>query len=241
MKVFLFLPLIVLSTFFLTSCKKQAGQGGTSMITGVLSTELYNTAGIMTGSYPKANEDVFIIYGDGKAGYSDKTTTSYDGSFKFDYLETGKYSVYFYEDCATTADGKAVKILPAEITKRNSTIDLGTISIKKIKNSGTSRITGNIHVLNYNTLGVFVNEGPGPDIDVYLIYGTNAIPTAYTDKVTSNFDGSFSFPDLGKGEYTVYCYSKCTTCASGTQAVFANGVISSDNSTIDVGQITINN
>ncbi len=241
MKSLIFLPSIFLFTFLFSSCKKQEGQGGSSIITGVLSTELYNTAGTLTGSYPKANEDVFIIYGDGKSGYSDKTTTSYDGSFKFDYLEVGKYSVYFYEDCATTADGKAVKIIPAEITKKKSTTDLGTITVKKIENTGTSSITGNIHVLNYNTLGVFVNEGPGPDIDVYLIYGTNAIPSAYTDKVTSNFDGSFTFPDLGKGEYTVYCYSKCTTCASGTQAVFANGLITSDNSTIDVGQITINN
>ena len=239
MKTLTRLLLISSSIFLISSCKKVEGPGGSSTIMGVLSTDLRNTAGTKIGTYPKANEDVFIIYGDGNTVFSDKVTSSYDGSFKFDYLEKGKYSVYVYEDCATCPDGKQVKLISTEITKGKSTVDLGTIEVKKIKNTGTSKITGSIWVMNYDGSGVFLNEGIGADVDVYIIYGTGNM--TYTDKVKSSYDGSFEFPNLGQDHYTIYAYSDCLTCASGTQAVTVDANVTAENSTVDVGQIVINN
>lgn len=236
---FSLLVLIVGSSFILSSCKKVEGPGGSSTITGVLSADLYNTAGTKIGEYPKANEDVFIIYGEGSTVYSDKATTSYDGTFKFDYLEKGKYSIYVYEDCTTCPDGKQVKLVSSEIVKNKSTVDLGTIEIKKIKNTGSSKIVGNIWVMNYDATGVFQNEGVGPDKEVYIIYGTGN--TSYTDKVYTAYDGTFVFDDLGQDHYTIYIYSDCTTCPTGKEAVFANADIVAENSTVNVGQIIINN
>jgi hypothetical protein len=92
--------------------------------------------------------------------------------------------------------------------------------------------------MNYNSTGVFVNEGIGPDVDVYLIFGEGN--NSYTDKLKSNFDGTFTFPNLEKGHYKVYAYSDCATCASGTEAILVSTDITVDNSTVDVGQIVIN-
>lgn len=239
MKAFFYLLLISCSTVLISACKKVEGPGGSSAITGVLSAELYNTAGTKIGEYPKANEDVYIIYGEGNTIYSDKVTSSYDGSFKFDYLEKGKYSIYVYEDCETCPDGKQVKLISSEITKNKSTVDLGTIAMKKIKNTGTSKIVGNIWVMNYDGSGTFLNEGIGPDVEVYIIYGTGNM--TYTDKVNTSYDGTFEFPDLGQDHYTIYAYSDCLTCASGTQAVTVEVDVTAENSTVDVGQMVINN
>lgn len=224
--------------FFISSCAKHEGPGGSSSIIGELSCDLYNESGELISQYPKANEDIFIIYGEGSSIYNDKVSTSYDGKFKFDYLEKGKYSIYYYEDCETCPDGKNVVLISSEITKNKSTVDLGSNSIKKIKNTGTSSISGNIHVMNYNSSGVFVNEGIGPDVDVYLISGSGN--SSYTEKLKSNYDGTFTFSHLGKGHYKVYAYSDCSTCASGTEAVLVSTDIISDNSTLDVGQLVIN-
>lgn len=237
MKALLKITCIIGSFFIISACTKYEGPGGSSSIKGVLMTEEYNSSDSLLQEYPKANEDIYIIYGEGNSVYSDKVSSSYDGSFRFDYLEKGNYSIYVYEDCATCPDGQQARLIATEISKSKSTVDLGTIGVKKIKNSGTSKITGNIHVMNYNNSGVFVNEGIGPDIDVYLVYGSN--PASYLEKIKSNYDGTFTFNEVAKGNYTVYAYSKCDACASGIQAVTVSADIVSENSTVDVGQITI--
>lgn len=226
------------SVIFISSCKKKEGQGGTSAITGSLTTKLYNTSDSLIDSYPKANEDVFIIYGEGNTVYNDKVSTSYDGSFKFDYLEKGKYTVYYYEDCATCPEGHQVKLLTPVITKRMSTVELGSIDVKKISNKGTATISGSVHVMNYNSLGVFVNEGPGADIDVYIIYGNSSL--SYSDRIKSNYDGTFSFPNLANGSYKVYAYSNCSTCPDGLDEVVFSTEVVTQGSTVNIGEITIN-
>ncbi len=237
MKTIFSLTVLLTLSLVLHSCKKVEGPGGTSTIKGVIQAELYNTVGTKIGEYPKELEDVYIVYGDGTT-YSDKFTTSYDGSFQFDYLQKGKYSVFVYEDCPTCPDGKTKKLVATEITKQRSTVDLGIISEKKVKNAGTSTITGNIHAKKYDNSGTLLYEGVGQNINVYIIYG-NA--TSYTSTVKSGVDGTFSFPNLGIDHYQVYAYSKCTTCASGVQPVIVPIDVVSDNSTVDVGQISVNN
>jgi hypothetical protein len=230
-------PLLLSSTLLFFSCKKAEGPGGSSTISGVLSTQLFNKAGTKTGEYPKADEDVYIIYGEGNTVYDDKATTSYDGSFQFKYLERGYYTVYYYEDCASCLEGKQAKLISTTIPKNRSDVDLGILEVIKIKNTGSSQIKGHVHVMNYNNTGVFVNEGAGPDEDVYLVYGNG---TAYSEKVKTDYNGDFAFPYLGMDHYKVYVYSKCTTCASGVQAVLVETDVTAENSTVDLGVLTIN-
>ena len=118
------------------SCSKVEGPGGSSSITGKLNAVLHDGFWNETAEYDLAKEDVYIIYGDENTTYDDDVETSYDGTFKFEYLEPGTYQVFVYDKVAPSElvnypSGKKVKILTVEITEKKSTVDLGTIDVDK--------------------------------------------------------------------------------------------------------------
>lgn len=123
----------VITTAFLYSCSKVEGEGGSATVKGVVMEQLYNSIGnpISGGKYEAADQDVYLIYGQDDTFYDDDIKTSYDGSFVFNYLQKGKYTLFVYEDCSTCASGKKEILVPFEITERNQVIDLDTIVIKK--------------------------------------------------------------------------------------------------------------
>ena len=83
------------------SCKKDEGIGGTSSIKGKVIVRQYNSNFTnLIEQYYATDEDVFIIYGDDPV-YGDKVTTSYDGTYEFNYLREGNYRIYaFSKDSA---------------------------------------------------------------------------------------------------------------------------------------------
>lgn len=89
-KIFFF---ILICSFFV-SCKKEPGEGGFASIQGKLYVRNYDASfTIVTSEYYLPGENVYIIYGNGtEIGSSVKT--SYDGSFKFNYLRKGKYKIF---------------------------------------------------------------------------------------------------------------------------------------------------
>jgi hypothetical protein len=129
MKLFL---VSVFAILFLNSCSKYEGEGGSATIKGVIREQKYNTLGNIIAEYPIADQDVYIIYGNGNTFYDDDIKTSYDGSFEFRYLKKGSYKIFVYEDCLTCPSGKKEIIVPVEITKNNEVVTLDTINIKKI-------------------------------------------------------------------------------------------------------------
>jgi hypothetical protein len=58
--------------------------------------------------------------------------TSYDGSFVFNYLQKGTYTVFVYEDDATQPSGNNVIKQTFEITEKGQVVDLGTINTRKL-------------------------------------------------------------------------------------------------------------
>ena len=79
-----------------SACKKEAGEGGTSSITGKVYAKDYNaTFTVLQGAYYAAGKYVYIIYGDAK-DYGNKIRTNYDGTYEFKYLRPGNYRVYCY-------------------------------------------------------------------------------------------------------------------------------------------------
>lgn len=131
-KLFLFSILIV-STIGLLSCKKPAGEGGRATIKGKIYMKNYNsTFTVISDEYYAAGENVYITYGDNPA-VANTTKSSYDGSFEFPYLRTGKYTVFAVSKdpnspglTATIAITKAV-----EISDKKDVIDVGDIVIIK--------------------------------------------------------------------------------------------------------------
>lgn len=89
---------IVAAVLTLVSCKKEAGDGGNSSIRGKITRELrvvLNNPSTAVGSYPAADEDVYIIYAN-HVSPDDRVQTNYNGEYEFLYLRPGKYKVYAF-------------------------------------------------------------------------------------------------------------------------------------------------
>ena len=129
LKSLLFIPVIIFLCF--SSCSKVEGEGGAAKIKGKVTIHNYNSAGNLISTYPAADEDVYIIYGNENSFYDNDVKTSYDGSFEFRYLQKGNYQVFVYEDCQTCASGDTVVMSTINISGKNEVVDLGEIIVRK--------------------------------------------------------------------------------------------------------------
>jgi hypothetical protein len=109
------LLLLSLTMSLLFACQKEAGEGGTSTIKGKIITYELNHFDVPGGnqtvdtlsSYYTADKEVYIIYGDEGNFYDDSYETSWDGSFRFEYLRKGKYTIFVYSNCESDTSGLA--------------------------------------------------------------------------------------------------------------------------------------
>ncbi len=131
MKLTSFLFLASILFYGTSSCKKNAGPGGSSSIAGVVHVYEYDGAGNLLTEYDGHEEDVYIIYGEGTTTHDDRVKTSYDGTFKFDYLEKGIYHVFAYTDSVASASGKGIILSTVEITEKKKSFMMDTIFIEK--------------------------------------------------------------------------------------------------------------
>jgi len=132
---------IVILALSIAGCKKYEGQGGRSKITGKLTIneKLYiNGTLSQTVSYAGATEDVYIVYGNQDSVFDDKIECSHDGSFSFDYLFPGTYTVFAYDEIfhtgnsVTNNDDDYYTKEPVKFTVeigKNETVDLGEIIV----------------------------------------------------------------------------------------------------------------
>ena len=118
------------SILLFTACNKVPGEGGTSSIAGKVLVYNVNSDGDITSAeYNAMDTDVFIIYGDGSETYNDNFKTSFDGSYRFDYLTPGKYTVFAYSECSTCLGLKDVKSHTVEITDKKQVIEAADLII----------------------------------------------------------------------------------------------------------------
>lgn len=126
--------IVLLSIFFvfaLGACKKEPGEGGRATITGKIKVKDYNSEfTILMDEYYAQGENVYIIYGDGTA-VSEKTKTSYDGTYEFPYLRKGKYKVFVVSKDSTSANltGDVSIVKEVEIITKNQTVVVPEITI----------------------------------------------------------------------------------------------------------------
>ncbi len=107
---------------------------------------------------------------------------------------------------------------------RNGIIALSLLLLvscsKEPGEGGKNSIEGVIMMQEYTkSTDQFVIEYPAPEERVYIIYGENAY---YADETRTNYDGSFLFQYLYKGEYHLFVYSECLACASGVEPIFVD-------------------
>ncbi len=108
------------------SCKKKPGEGGFASIEGRLYVKNFDNffTYVVTEHY-LPGENIYIVYGDGnEVGNSVKT--SYDGSFKFNYLRKGKYKIYAIgkDTVLATRDNPKIILKEINITKKKEKIVL---------------------------------------------------------------------------------------------------------------------
>jgi hypothetical protein len=101
---------------------------------------------------------------------------------------------------------------------------------------GSSSITGYVLVNDYDSQGDLKDIYYAPNETIYIIYGDNSI---YDDSKRTSYDGGYKFTDLFPGNYKMFAYSKCDTCASGVEPVFATVNIEHKGMKVDAPLITI--
>jgi len=111
----------IIAMFIITSCKKEAGEGGNCSITGKVFVKDYNsTFTVLQEEYYGPAIWVYIVYGNDK-DYSDRIETSYDGTYEFKYLRPGTYHVYAFSKDSTLQTNASVGVVKeVVIEKRHS-------------------------------------------------------------------------------------------------------------------------
>lgn len=114
----------------LSACKKDPGEGGNSVIQGKILERKYTVFPSIYTDKAATEKDVYIIYGDDKTTADDRTKTSFDGSYKFEFLRKGKYRIFVYtEDTVLTNFGNTKEIIvDVEVSKNRSEVNAPTIT-----------------------------------------------------------------------------------------------------------------
>ena len=123
---------LILSSF--TTCKKAAGPGGFAQISGKVKVldyttnpdTLFNLGYVFQDEYYIVGKAVYLKY-DEEPGVGQSTRTSFDGTYTFEDLRTGKYKVVVYSRSIDTLTDKNLKydvfvIKEIEITKRKEQV-----------------------------------------------------------------------------------------------------------------------
>lgn len=117
-------------------------------------------------------------------------------------------------------------------------IVVGFTSCQKEGEGGTSTISGKVYAFDYNTSGQLTSEYYAHDEDVFIVYG--GVNSLYDDNYKTTYDGSYRFKNLTKGDYRVFVYSRCDSCASGTTVVIQDVVVSSNGEDVILDDLVIN-
>jgi hypothetical protein len=102
----IFLAILCIGLLF--GCKKGPGEGGRASISGKVYLHDYNNSGIPVDSFYVGEHRVYLIYGD-DISFSKEVRTNYDGTYLFNYLLPGNYTVFTYSECLN-CPGKSVHV-----------------------------------------------------------------------------------------------------------------------------------
>jgi len=114
--------------FCICSCTVEEGKGGRATIQGKVFVDDFNQEGELVVSDYAPDWEVFIVYGD-EEGYSDATTTHYDGTYVFEFLHEGNYEVYAYSKCNACANNREPISIQTEITSPDQVVELEDIKV----------------------------------------------------------------------------------------------------------------
>lgn len=207
------ITLILLSlSCVLSSCEKEEGFGGNSDITGKVVKKIYNNDySLLLEEEPAKDEDVFLSFGSGSV-INEKTETSFTGEFTFEYLFEGEYTVFYYsKDFQNSAQDK-IEMVRNITLKKGETVSLDDLVVYDTYDfdEGEATIEGKVMVKNYYNSTTWPNLivkdiTPAQEQEIYLVYGNHK---QFDQRIRTNYDGTFVFTNLIKGNYKIYVYSE---------------------------------
>ena len=202
-KFYLLLTKLICLGLIFVSCEKKEGEGGSGNIVGKVykiiddgAIEFDSTSGyyFVKDTVLACDEDVFIVYGDNEYGYDDKVSTNHNGTYKFNYLNDGKYTIYTFSDYGSGE--KVAEVKNVEVVDEGSTM-VEDIYIQDGKNVGYCGIVGKI-IAKYEDA---IEPLPGVGVRVYL---KSSNGTTIED-TRANEEGLFAFAKLESNtEYTIF-------------------------------------
>lgn len=233
--------IIWLSLITIIGCSKNEGPGGDSSIKGkVILREYDKNFKILIREIPAAEEDVYIVYGNSNNLVGDKIVTSYDGSFKFDYLQAGNYKIYVYSEDSTGLLGNKAPIIKEVKIGDDETVDIDTLyKCKAIDpDKGMATITGRIYLVNWlNNFSVIKDTSLAQDLEVFLVYEDHI---GYDFRNRTGLDGRYAFYNLLKGNYTFYVYSDNIYGFTQKDTIVEKITIDTNNQIINIPDIYVN-
>ncbi len=122
-----------LFTLIIIGCTKPPGEGGTSRIKGRIYVRDYNSNfTFLQDSFYAMEERVYVTYGDNDF-YDDDIRTGYDGTYVFDHLRKGSYTVFAYsDDSLQVTPGLMYPVFrTVEITEEYQTVEVPLIILLK--------------------------------------------------------------------------------------------------------------
>ncbi|MEA3494658.1 MAG: hypothetical protein U9R42_01340 [Bacteroidota bacterium] len=124
---------VVIAIFLLQSCEKTEGEGGTASIIGKVFVKDYNSEfTTLKAEYYAPDEEVFIVYGNDVV-YNDNFKTHYDGTYLFEYLRKGKYTIFVYSKDSSGVSPSGIITVEKEvnITEEGQIVEIEDIIILK--------------------------------------------------------------------------------------------------------------
>jgi len=233
--------LTILLFLALFACEKQEGIGGNSSIIGKINKVRYFKDHLLIyDTIPAADENVYIIYGD-HTYFDDNIETHYDGTFRFNYLFEGDYTVYTYTEVFETQKDSVI-LFPVTITESDKEVILNEIYITD-EIDGTSTISGKIVAIDYYDSEMNIKNPPyiqfnAVEEDVYIIYEDNEV---YFERFRTDKEGNYLFTELVPGKYQVYVYTKVLSEEDPTEkkAVIENATITAQGQHVIIPDIKI--
>jgi hypothetical protein len=193
---FSLIPLLLL----VLGCKKEEGRGGKFSIKGKVYALFYDeNMAFKTGEGYLADHDVFIIYGDADS-YGDKISTSADGSFEFNFLRKGTYTIFTYskDTAGISSSGEVAVSVEVTISGDKELEDLRIVEEERKLFRIRGKIKAQYIGLDRRTIN---SEAYVADHDVFAVNLAN--PSAI-EKVSTNTNGEYEFNALPSGNYKIY-------------------------------------
>lgn len=195
--------LILALSLFVASCNKDEGPGGTASIEGRLFQIVHDD-----DHYPPTSDtilavkhDVYLVYGN-DTYFGDDTETDEDGSFRFQYLTPGSYTIYAYSELAS---GEKIAVKRHITLHRGEHIQVEDLFVENGKAFGTSMIKGWVKATYFDKNGNTIRSTWGYDQRVYI----QRLGEEYHFNDTRvGLEGVYYFQKLLPGSYVIYAFSQ---------------------------------